>query len=136
MQRPQAHDRYRMPGPPRIAFTRESSVFLAVRKCVRFITDAATPMALAVYFPALRAVHLAICWQARGRHQPGHGLCARRQHQRLARHAGRSLKLDLDTVIPGHGSVMNKAGLLAHRNKIEAIRAGVSGMIHDGKIEG
>jgi hypothetical protein len=37
------------------------------------------------------------------------------------------LKLDLDTVIPGHGSVMNKVGLLAHRSKIEAIRASVSG---------
>ncbi len=28
---------------------------------------------------------------------------------------------------------MDRTSLLAHRNKIEAIRASVSGMIHDGK---
>jgi len=51
----------------------------------------------------------------------------------LARDPRRVLKLDFDTVIPGHGAVTTKAGLLAHRNKVAAIRDRVSGMLHDGE---
>ncbi len=40
------------------------------------------------------------------------------------------MKLDLDIVIPGHGSVRGKAGLQAHRDKVDAIRRRVSVLIH------
>ena len=43
------------------------------------------------------------------------------------------LKLDFDTVIPGYGAVTTKDGLIAHRNKIAAIKERVTTMVHKGK---
>jgi glyoxylase-like metal-dependent hydrolase (beta-lactamase superfamily II) len=45
------------------------------------------------------------------------------------------LKLDFDTVIPGHGAVTDKAGLLAYRNNIDKLRTRVSGLIREGKSQ-
>ena len=46
-----------------------------------------------------------------------------------------ALKLDFDTVIPGHGAVTNKAGLLTYRNNVEKLRNRVSGLVHEGKSQ-
>jgi glyoxylase-like metal-dependent hydrolase (beta-lactamase superfamily II) len=43
-----------------------------------------------------------------------------------------ALKLDFDTVIPGHGAVCKKADLLAYRNTVEKLRIRVSGLIEQG----
>jgi hypothetical protein len=43
------------------------------------------------------------------------------------------LKLDIDTVIPGHGEIRTRDGLMAHRNKIASIRDEISGLVHEGK---
>jgi hypothetical protein len=40
---------------------------------------------------------------------------------------------DFDTVIPGHGAVTNKAGLLKYRNDVEKLTTEVSSMIKQGK---
>jgi hypothetical protein len=45
------------------------------------------------------------------------------------------MKLDFDTVIPGHGAVTNKAGLLAYRNNIEKLRDRAGGLIRQGKSQ-
>ncbi len=45
------------------------------------------------------------------------------------------MKLDFDTVIPGHGAVTNKAGLMTYRNNVEKLRNRVSGLIHEGKSQ-
>lgn len=44
-----------------------------------------------------------------------------------------ALKLDFETVIPGHGPVTNKAGLLAYRNNIEKLRLRAASLIREGK---
>ena len=46
-----------------------------------------------------------------------------------------AMKLDFDTVIPGHGAVTNKAGLMTYRNNVEKLRTQVSGLIRQGKTE-
>ena len=46
-----------------------------------------------------------------------------------------AMKLDFDTVIPGHGKVTNKAGLLAYRNNVEKLRNRATGMIREGKSQ-
>ena len=46
-----------------------------------------------------------------------------------------ALKLDFDTVIPGHGAVTNKAGLLTYRNNVEKLRNRVTGLVHEGKSQ-
>ena len=42
---------------------------------------------------------------------------------------------DFDTVIPGHGAVTNKAGLLTYRNNVEKLRNRVTGLIREGKSQ-
>jgi glyoxylase-like metal-dependent hydrolase (beta-lactamase superfamily II) len=43
------------------------------------------------------------------------------------------LKLDFDIVIPGHGPVTDKAGLMVHRSNVEKFRNRVWSLIHEGK---
>jgi hypothetical protein len=45
------------------------------------------------------------------------------------------MKLDFDTVIPGHGPVTGKAGLLAYRDNIEKLRNRAAGMVREGKSQ-
>jgi cyclase len=46
-----------------------------------------------------------------------------------------ALKLDFDTVIPGHGDVTNKAGLMTYRDNVAKLRTRVSGLVHEGKSQ-
>ena len=46
-----------------------------------------------------------------------------------------AMKLDFDTVIPGHGPVTNKAGLLAYRNNIDKQRTRATELIREGKSQ-
>jgi glyoxylase-like metal-dependent hydrolase (beta-lactamase superfamily II) len=46
-----------------------------------------------------------------------------------------ALKLDFDTVIPGHGKVTDKAGLLTYRNGVEKLRNRAAGLIREGKSQ-
>jgi len=46
-----------------------------------------------------------------------------------------ALKLDFETVIPGHGAVTNKAGLLAYRNNVEKLRTRAAGLVHEGRSQ-
>ena len=43
------------------------------------------------------------------------------------------MKIDFDTVIPGHGPIAKKADLLAYRNNIDKLKNNVSGLIRQGK---
>jgi hypothetical protein len=45
------------------------------------------------------------------------------------------MKLDFDTVIPGHGAVTNKAGLMTYRNNVEKLKTEVTGLIRSGKTQ-
>ena len=46
-----------------------------------------------------------------------------------------ALKLDFDTVIPGHGKVTDKAGLKAYRDNVEKLRTRAQGLIRGGKSQ-
>ena len=43
--------------------------------------------------------------------------------------------LDFDTVIPGHGPVTNKAGLMTYRNNVEKLRNRATGLVREGKSQ-
>jgi hypothetical protein len=44
-----------------------------------------------------------------------------------------AMKLDFDTVIPGHGPVGKKADILTFRNNVEKLRMDVTGMLRQNK---
>jgi hypothetical protein len=46
-----------------------------------------------------------------------------------------AMKLDFETVIPGHGKVTDKAGLMTYRNNVEKLRTRAAGLIHEGKSQ-
>jgi glyoxylase-like metal-dependent hydrolase (beta-lactamase superfamily II) len=46
-----------------------------------------------------------------------------------------AMKLDFDTVIPGHGAVTNKAGLMTYRNNVDKEITRVRGLIRQGKSQ-
>jgi glyoxylase-like metal-dependent hydrolase (beta-lactamase superfamily II) len=47
-----------------------------------------------------------------------------------------AMKLDFDTVIPGHGPVTTKAGLLAYRNNnVERLRIRATELIREGRSQ-
>ncbi|MGA2580160.1 MAG: MBL fold metallo-hydrolase [Bryobacteraceae bacterium] len=85
-----------------------------------------------VYFPALRTIHTGDLMAGSTPlidYTGGGSLKAWTQTLDGA------LQLDFDTVIPGHGPVTTKAGLLAYRNNVEKLRNRAAGLIHEGKSQ-
>jgi len=124
-----------MPGPPHIVFRDEADLFLGGKE-VRAIYNGRghTDGDIAVYFPADRAVHLGdLMAGTNGVSNPTMDYANGASIGAWPGTLDKVLALDFDTVIPGHGAVTNKAGLMAHRNKVAAIVAKVSAMIKQGK---
>jgi glyoxylase-like metal-dependent hydrolase (beta-lactamase superfamily II) len=124
-----------MPGIPHISFTQEASVFLGGKE-VRAIYNGRghTDGDVAVYIPHDRAVHMGdLMASIRGVTNPlmdyAHGASLKAWPATL----DGALKLDPDIVIPGHGSVTDKAGLVAHRNKIAAVLKRATSLVAENK---
>jgi cyclase len=125
----------KMPGLPQIAFHDEADVFLGGKE-VRAIYNGRghTDGDIAVYFPAERTVHLGdLLAGTNGVTNPVMDYSSGASLREWPATLDGVLKLDFDTVIPGHGAVITKDGLLAHRTKVAAIRDRVDGMVHSGK---
>jgi cyclase len=125
----------KMPGPPRIVFTKESSVFLGGKE-VRAIYYGRghTDGDVAVYFPSERAVHLGdLMAGTRGVTNPVVDYSSGGRLRDWPATLDGVLQLDIDTVIPGHGAITGRAGLVAPRNKIAAICDRLSKLVTDGK---
>jgi cyclase len=125
----------KMPGPPRITFSREASVFLGGKE-VRAIYYGRghTDGDVAVYIPHDRTVHLGdLMAGTRGVTNPVMDYSSGASLKDWPATLDGALKLDVDTVIPGHGEVTDKAGLLAHRNKVEAVLERATTMVHQSK---
>jgi cyclase len=130
------------PMPPTAAFRQEMDVFLGGKEVrVRYFGPSHTGGDAYIFFPQERAIAVG------DNMRPFCSIC-------VDYHAGGSmveyvktldglLKLpggreiegldDFDVVIPGHGDVSNRAGLLEHRNKLVKLRDRVIGLKHEGK---
>ncbi len=119
--------------PARVTFTQESDVFL-VGKQVRAIYEGRghTNGDAVIYFPALRTLHTGDLMAGTTPliDYPGGGSLAEWTNT-----LDRALKLDFDTVIPGHGPVTTKAGLTTYRNNVEKERNRVTALIREGKSQ-
>jgi glyoxylase-like metal-dependent hydrolase (beta-lactamase superfamily II) len=85
-----------------------------------------------MYFPALKTIHTGDLMAGTSPliDYPGGGSVVE-----WTKTLDRVLALDFDTVIPGHGAVTNKAGLLTYRNNVEKLRNRAAGLIHEGKSQ-
>jgi cyclase len=117
--------------PAQLVFTQEMSIFLGGQEVrARYFGRGHTNGDAVVYFPSLRTLHTGDLMAGTSPliDYPGGGSLAE-----WAKTLDGALAMDFDTVIPGHGKVTDKAGLLTYRNNVDKLRVRVTGLIRDGK---
>jgi cyclase len=119
--------------PAQVTFTDETAVYLGGKEVrARYFGRGHTNGDAVVYFPALKTLHTGDLMAGNSPliDYPGGGSLVE-----WTKTLDGALKLDFDTVIPGHGSVTNKAGLLAYRNNVEKLRTRATGLVRQGKSQ-
>ena len=118
-------------GAPRITFTEESDVFLGGKEVrERYFGRGHTNGDAMVYFPALRTIHAGDLMAGA---TPLIDYAGGGSLNEWAKTLDEAMKLDFDTVIPGHGPVAAKADMLTYRNNIEKFRTRISGLVRENK---
>src|ERR1700689_359281 len=120
-------------SPARITFTTDTAVHLGGKE-VRaiYMGRGHTNGDAVIYFPALRVLHTGDLMAGTS---PLIDYTGGGSVVEWTKTLDEALKLDFDTVIPGHGPVTTKDGLLAYRNNVEKLRNRAAGMIHEGKSQ-
>jgi glyoxylase-like metal-dependent hydrolase (beta-lactamase superfamily II) len=119
--------------PARIVFTDEMSVFIGGQEVrARYFGRGHTNGDAMVYFPSLRTLHTGDLMAGAS---PLIDYSGGGSVVEWTKTLDAAMKLDFDTVIPGHGAVTDKAGLLTYRNNVEKLRNRVTGLIHEGKSQ-
>jgi cyclase len=119
--------------PARVVFTEETAVFLGGKEArARYFGRGHTNGDAIIYFPALRTLHTGDLMAGKTPliDYPGGGSVVE-----WTKTLDEAMKLDFDTVIPGHGPVTDKPGLLAYRNNVEKLRNRAAGLIREGKSQ-
>jgi glyoxylase-like metal-dependent hydrolase (beta-lactamase superfamily II) len=120
--------------PARVTFTEETSVFLGGKEVrARYFGRGHTNGDAVIYFPALRTIHTGDLMAGATPliDYPGGGSVVE-----WTKTLDAVMKdLDFDTVIPGHGPVTNKAGLLTYRNNVEKLQTRARGLIRGRKSQ-
>ena len=119
--------------PAQVTFTDETSVFLGGKEVrAKYFGRGHTDGDAMVYFPALKTLHTGdmIAGATPLIDYTGGGSLIE-----WTKTLDGAMKLDFDTVIPGHGPVTNKAGMLTYRNNVEKLRTRAQGLIRQGKSQ-
>ena len=119
--------------PARVVFTQECSCFWAAKRRARFTFGRGHTNGDAfVYFPALKTLHTGDMMAGT---TPLIDYTGGGSLKAWTETLDGALKLDFDTVIPGHGPVTTKAGLVTYRDNVEKLRTRAAGLIHEGKSQ-
>jgi cyclase len=119
--------------PARVVFNEEAGVFLGGKEVhARYCGRGHTNGDAVIYFPALRTLHTGDLMAGTTPliDYPGGGSLLE-----WTKTLDEAMKLDFDTVIPGHGAVTNKAGLLAYRNSVDKLRTRATELIREGRSQ-
>jgi glyoxylase-like metal-dependent hydrolase (beta-lactamase superfamily II) len=119
--------------PARVVFTDQTAVFLGGKEVrAYYLGRGHTNGDAIIYFPALRTIHTGDLMAGKTPliDYPGGGSVVE-----WTKTLDGAMKLDFDTVIPGHGPVTDRAGLLAYRNNVEKLRNRAAGLVHEGKSQ-
>src|SRR6266404_4878921 len=119
--------------PARVTFTDESAVFLGGKEVrARYFGRGHTNGDAIIYFPALRTIHTGDMMAGV---TPLIDYSGGGSVVEWIKTLDQAMTLDFDTVIPGHGPVTGKPGLLAYRNNIEKLRNRAADLIRGGKSQ-
>lgn len=117
-------------SPARVTFTQEAVVFLGGKEVrARYMGRGHTNGDAIIYFPALRTIHTGDMMAGTSPliDYPGGGSLVE-----WTKTLDEAMKIDFDTVIPGHGAVTNKAGLKTYRDNVEKLRNRAQQVIRGG----
>ena len=117
----------------RVVFTTETAVFLGGKEVrAKYVGRGHTNGDAVVYFPMLRTLHTGDLMAGTSPliDYPGGGSLAE-----WPATLDEAMKFDFDTVIPGHGPVTNKAGLLTYRANVEKLKNRATSLIREGKSQ-
>ena len=121
----------KLPGLAHVTFNNESAVYLGGKEAIiRYFGRGHTNGDAIVYFPAHRVVHMGDLFNTGG---PFIDYAGGGSGIDWAKTIDGVLKLDFDTVIPGHGPISKKADLLKWRNAFEVFTGRVKDMKFQGK---
>ncbi|MBI5767688.1 MAG: MBL fold metallo-hydrolase [Verrucomicrobia bacterium] len=120
--------------PARITFTDETSVFLGGKEVrARYFGRGHTNGDVIVYFPAQRVIHTGdLMAGATPLIDYGGGGSLVEWVKTID---AAMAALDFDRVIPGHGTVTDRAGLQTYRDNVVKLRDGVAALIRQGKSQ-
>ena len=119
--------------PASVVFNDECSVFLGGKEVrARYFGRGHTNGDAFVYFPAIRTLHTGDMMAG---NTPLIDYTGGGSLKAWTQTLDEVLKLDFDTVIPGHGPVTNKAGLQTYRDNVEKLRNRAAALIHEGKSQ-
>ena len=119
--------------PARVTFTVESSVFLGGKEVrAHYYGKGHTNGDAVIYFPAEKVIHTGDLMSGNTPliDYPGGGSL-----KDWATTLDEAMKIDFDTVIPGHGAVTNRAGLKTYRDNVEKQKNRAQAMIREGKSQ-
>jgi len=119
--------------PARVTFTDQCSVFLGGKEVrAYYFGRGHTNGDAVIYFPELRVLHTG---DLMANASPLIDYAGGGSIVEWTKTLDNALKLDFDTVIPGHGNVTDKAGLLTYRNNVEKLRNRAAGLVKQGKSQ-
>jgi cyclase len=120
--------------PARITFTDETAVYIGGKEVrAKYFGRGHTNGDAVIYFPADRTIHTGDLMAGTSPLIDYNGGGSLVEWPRTL--DGVLKNLDFDTVIPGHGNVTNKAGLMTYRDNVEKLRSRVTGLIREGKTQ-
>lgn len=123
----------KQPGPPRVTFTQEEDVFLGGKEVrARYFGRGHTNGDVMIYFPELKVLHTGdlVAGASPLIDYAGGGSLLE-----WTATLDEALKLDFDTVIPGHGPIGKKADILKYRDNIEKLKSRVTGLLRQGSAK-
>ena len=117
-------------GAPRLIYTENTAVFLGGVEVQAFhMGTGHTNGDTVVYFPDLKTIHGGDLLHTTAPFMDyANGGSSRGWVETL----NNMLTLDFDTAIPGHGGLMDRRGILAFRNQMEAVRMRMADLIRSG----
>jgi cyclase len=124
---------HKQPGAPRVTFTDDLQVHLGGKEVrTRHYGRGHTGGDAVIYFPDLKVIHTGDLFLTRPT-QPYIDYANGGSALEWTKALDEVLKLDFDTIIPGHGPLSDRAGLLKWQTDFAAMRSRVGGMVRQGK---
>ena len=122
----------KQPGAPaRVTFSDETSVFLGGKEVrAKHFGRGHTDGDAVIYFPSLKTIHTGDLMAGTS---PSIDYLGGGSLIEWTKTLDGAMTLDFDTVIPGHGNVTDKAGLMTYRDNVEKLRTRARGLIRSGK---